>query len=175
MLNEYADIAIFIHTMKIKCFLIESIQHNEKKYPGIWPDFISKMEFGHFPFCSRILLLSLRSCLGVTVQTLKLTDQNRIFAPELNSKTMGQVLGIGDIKKLYPDVWVLLGNPIMDESNIHVLSGIPIFHSKDKKEVCYIGRNKTSAFDKITLVFTGTFKPTRKITRRITSRFIGTC
>lgn len=88
---------------------------------------------------------------------------------------MGQVLGISDIKKLYPDEWVLLGNLIMDESNIDALSGIPIFHSKDKKEVCYIGRNKTSAFDKITLVFTGTFKPTRKITGRITSRFIGTC
>jgi hypothetical protein len=77
---------------------------------------------------------------------------------------MGQLLSISDIKKLYPDEWILLGNPIMDESNIDVLSGIPIFHSKDKKEVCYIGRNKTSAFDKITLIFTGTFKPARKIT-----------
>lgn len=77
---------------------------------------------------------------------------------------MGQLLSITDIKKLYPDEWILLGNPIMDESNIDVLSGIPIFHSTDKKEVCYIGRNKTSAFDKITLVYTGTIKPTRKIT-----------
>jgi hypothetical protein len=77
---------------------------------------------------------------------------------------MGQLLSINDIKKLYPEEWVLLGNPVMDNSNIDVLSGIPIYHSKDKKEVCYIGRDKTSAFDKITLVFTGTFKPTRKIT-----------
>lgn len=77
---------------------------------------------------------------------------------------MTQVLDIADIKKRYPDEWVLLGNPIMDSSKIDVLSGIPIFHSKDKKEVCYIGRNKTSDFDKITLIFTGTFKPARKIT-----------
>ena len=77
---------------------------------------------------------------------------------------MGQVLNISDIKQLYPNEWVLLGNPVMDDTKIDVISGIPIFHSKDKKEVCYIGRDKTSAFDKITLVFTGTFKPSRKMT-----------
>ena len=77
---------------------------------------------------------------------------------------MGQLLSINDIKERYPDEWVLVGNPIMDESKIDVLSGIPIYHSKDKKEVCYIGRDKTSGFDKITLIFTGTFKPIRKIT-----------
>ena len=60
---------------------------------------------------------------------------------------MGQLLTINDIKKLYPDEWVLVGNPIMDESKIDVLEGIPLFHSKDKKEVCYIGRDKTSNFD----------------------------
>jgi hypothetical protein len=70
---------------------------------------------------------------------------------------MGQTLNISDIKTLYPNEWVLLDNSIMDESKIDVLSGIPIYHSKDKKEVCYIGRAKTSAFDKITLIFTGSF------------------
>jgi hypothetical protein len=77
---------------------------------------------------------------------------------------MGQVISITDIKNLYPDEWVLIGNPIMDDSKIDVLSGIPIFHSKDKKEVCYIGRDKTSNFDKITLIYTGSFSPARKIT-----------
>ncbi len=77
---------------------------------------------------------------------------------------MGQALDIKDIKTLFPDEWVLVGNPVMDDSKIDVLSGIPIYHSKDKKEVCYIGREKTTAFEKISLVFTGTFKPTRKIT-----------
>ena len=77
---------------------------------------------------------------------------------------MGQLINISDIKKLYPNEWVLIGNPIMDESKIDVLSGIPIYHSKDQKEVCYIGRDKTSGYEKITLIFTGTFKSTRKIT-----------
>ena len=77
---------------------------------------------------------------------------------------MGLLLDMIDIKKLYPNEWVLLGNPTMDDTKIDVLAGVPIFHSKDKKEVCYIGRDKTSAFDKITLVYTGTFRPTRKLT-----------
>jgi hypothetical protein len=77
---------------------------------------------------------------------------------------MGQLINIAEIKALYPDEWVLLGNPIMDESKIDVLSGVPLFHSKDKKEVCYIGRDKTLNFDKITLIYTGAFRPIRKIT-----------
>jgi hypothetical protein len=77
---------------------------------------------------------------------------------------MEKLINITEIKTLYPDEWVLLGNPIMDESKIDVLQGIPLFHSKDKKEVCYIGREKTANFDKITLIYTGSFRPTRKIT-----------
>ena len=77
---------------------------------------------------------------------------------------MEQLINISDIKLLYPNEWVLLGNPIMDESKIDVLEGIPLFHSKDKKEVCYIGRDKTANFDKITLIYTGKFRPIRKIT-----------
>jgi hypothetical protein len=86
---------------------------------------------------------------------------------------MGQLINISEIKNLYPDEWVLLGNPNMDESKLDVISGIPLYHSKDKKEVCYIGRDKTTDFDKITLIYTGTFRPTRKITgifNRITKK-----
>ncbi|MBP7478081.1 MAG: hypothetical protein KA797_06120 [Chitinophagales bacterium] len=77
---------------------------------------------------------------------------------------MQNSISISDIKFLYPEEWVLLGNPIMDESKIEVISGIPLFHSKDKREVCYIGRDKTSNYEKITIVYTGNFKPSRKIT-----------
>ncbi len=78
---------------------------------------------------------------------------------------MEAILDIFDIKKLYPDEWVLIGNPTMDITQIDVLAGIPIFHSKDKKEVCYIGSDKTSGYNKIALIYTGTFRPMRKITR----------
>ena len=55
---------------------------------------------------------------------------------------MNELLNITDIKTLFPDEWVLLGNPTMDESKLDILAGIPLFHSKDKKEVCYMGREK---------------------------------
>ena len=77
---------------------------------------------------------------------------------------MEQALRFTEIKKRFPGEWVLLGNPVMDGRHIDVVSGVPIFHSKDKKEVCYIGRDMTAAFDKITLVFTGSVKPARKMT-----------
>lgn len=77
---------------------------------------------------------------------------------------MEELLSLNDLKSKYPDEWVLLGNPVKDTNGIDVLSGIPLYHSKDKKEVCYIGREKTEGYKKITLIYTGSFKPTRKIT-----------
>jgi len=77
---------------------------------------------------------------------------------------MVNTITISEIKNLYPNEWVLVGNPVMDSTKIDMLAGIPIYHSKDKKEVCYIGRDKITDFKKITLIFTGTFKPSRKIT-----------
>lgn len=74
------------------------------------------------------------------------------------------VRNIDEIKNLFPDEWVLIGNPEMDGSELHVLSGIPILHSKDKKEVCYLGKSKTGDFKTITLIYTGTFKPARVLT-----------
>lgn len=77
---------------------------------------------------------------------------------------MNQPVSISAIKSQYPDEWVLIGNPIMDESKLDVVAGVPLFHSKDKKEVCYIGRDKTADFAKITLIYTGAHRATRKIT-----------
>ena len=71
---------------------------------------------------------------------------------------------IDEIKTLFPDEWVLIGNPKMDKSELHVLSGIPVLHSKDKKEVCYLGKSKTADFKTITIIYTGTFKATRTLT-----------
>lgn len=71
---------------------------------------------------------------------------------------------IAEIKSLYPNEWVLVGNPALDEKNIDIVSGIPLFHSKDKKEVCYIGRDKISLYNKISLVYTGSSQQKRKIT-----------
>lgn len=77
---------------------------------------------------------------------------------------MSQPVSIAAIKTLYPDEWVLVGDPVMDESRLEVTAGVPLFHSKDKKEVCYIGREKTAGFAKITIIYTGTHRASRKIT-----------
>jgi hypothetical protein len=75
---------------------------------------------------------------------------------------MKQLISINEIRKLYPDEWVLLGNPITDDRTTDIVAGVPLFHSKDKKEVCYTGRDKTSGYDKITIIVTKTFHRTRK-------------
>ena len=42
-------------------------------------------------------------------------------------------LDLEQIKDLYPDEWVLLGNPVIQ--NTKVLAGIPICHAKDKRDI----------------------------------------
>jgi hypothetical protein len=68
-----------------------------------------------------------------------------------------------EAKLLYPDEWLLLGNPVSDENGLHTLGGYVLYHSKDKKEVCYLGRDKTEGYDKITLEFTGEVKKMRRL------------
>jgi hypothetical protein len=70
-------------------------------------------------------------------------------------------VGFDELKKLYPDEWILLGNPEME--NTSVLGGVVLYHSKDKKEVCYIGRDKTADFSTVTVAFAGDLKQHRKI------------
>ncbi len=69
-------------------------------------------------------------------------------------------LSFDDVKKIYPDDWVLLGNPEM--KNTSILGGVVLYHSKDK-EVCYIGRDKTDDFKTVTIAFAGDLKQHRKI------------
>ena len=74
---------------------------------------------------------------------------------------MEEVLTITEIKSQYPDQWVLLGNPLIKSTKI--LTGIVLYHSKDKKEVCYLGRGLTNGYERITLTFTGDMKRVRRI------------
>jgi len=47
---------------------------------------------------------------------------------------MAQLLNITDIKALYPNEWVLLGNPVMDDSKIDVNPVFLYFIVKTKKK-----------------------------------------
>ena len=68
---------------------------------------------------------------------------------------------LAEIRTFLPNEWVLLGNPIIAKSK--VLGGFVLYHSADKKEVCYIGRDKVGEYEKITLVYSGILKSRRKI------------
>ncbi len=68
-----------------------------------------------------------------------------------------------DAKLLYPDEWLLLGNPVTDENGLNILGGYILYHSKDRKEVCYLGRDLTEGYDRIRLKFTGKFEPRRRL------------
>lgn len=65
------------------------------------------------------------------------------------------------VKQMYPNEWVLLGNPEM--KNTTVLGGVALYRSKDKKEVCYIGRDKTEGFPRVTITFAGDLNRNRRI------------
>ena len=60
---------------------------------------------------------------------------------------------IEDIKSSYPDEWILLGNPEMNEREMAIYSGVVLYHSPDKREVCYLGRPLCKKFDQVLLFF----------------------
>jgi hypothetical protein len=70
-------------------------------------------------------------------------------------------LNIEELSTLYPEEWLLLGNPVFERTK--VTGGIVLYHSKDKKEVCYLGKDKTNGYDKITLAYTGIVRPMRRL------------
>ena len=71
-----------------------------------------------------------------------------------------QVLNIDEIKKQFPDEWVLLGNPVIN--NTKVLSGIPIYHAKDKREIAHQGIKWWEGYTGATIVYTGEFAKNRR-------------
>ena len=66
---------------------------------------------------------------------------------------MKQATCIDEIKAQYPDEWILLGNPEFTEDKQRVVSGIVVYHSADKREVCYLGRELMKRYDKGMLYF----------------------
>jgi hypothetical protein len=66
---------------------------------------------------------------------------------------MEEMISIDEIKVRYPDEWILVGNPAIDERNQQILSGILLYHSPDKREVCYLGKPLIADYDKTAMFF----------------------
>lgn len=71
-----------------------------------------------------------------------------------------EILTIEQIKEQFPNEWVLIGNP--NRKGIRVLSGAPIFHSKDKREIAYTQINWREHFETAITIFTGKRPKNRK-------------
>lgn len=72
------------------------------------------------------------------------------------------------IRALYPDQWVLIGNPELDDSNTlgsiasKLLGGVELFAGKDKREVGYRTKELRKGYESVTCVYTGDIPQNRK-------------
>lgn len=66
-----------------------------------------------------------------------------------------------EIKKRYPDEWVVLGNPVF--KGVQVVKGVVISHHADKRVASMEGGERRAGFKTFTLTFTGQHKPVRRI------------
>jgi hypothetical protein len=71
----------------------------------------------------------------------------------LEVQNIGIRQSIDDIKKKYPDEWILLGDPEKNEREMAIHSGVVLYHSPDKREVAYLGRPLIAGYKKTTLFF----------------------
>ena len=59
---------------------------------------------------------------------------------------------IEDIKKSYPDEWILLGDPEKDEYN-RTIAGVVLYHSPDKRELAYRDKPLVKLYKRKALFF----------------------
>jgi hypothetical protein len=58
--------------------------------------------------------------------------------------TIMATLSISDIKRNYPDEWILLGSPEINEKEQTILSAVVLYHSPDKM-ACFPRASGTDA------------------------------
>ncbi len=80
---------------------------------------------------------------------------------------MEQILSMYKIKEAYPEQWVLIGNPTLDESAegsivSKLTSGVVLLASKDKKEIGYKAKDARKGFESVTCIYTGEIPQNRK-------------
>ncbi len=79
-----------------------------------------------------------------------------------------EFLSFEKIKTLYPNEWVLIGNPELKNPEVEasivsqLIGGIVIFHTKDKKDLAYKGRDLKKNYESVTCVWTGEIPKNRK-------------
>jgi hypothetical protein len=80
---------------------------------------------------------------------------------------MYELLKIQEIKAKYPDQWVLIGEPVIDEPEINgsitskLLQGLVLFASKDKRELAYKAREIKGNIGITACIYTGEISKNR--------------
>ena len=90
------------------------------------------------------------------LQKMKISfTQTEINSPVFSKNTIDTegYLSIENIKKQYPDEWVLLANPQIE--GMKVLGGTVIVHKKDKREMALEGRDIIKNYESVTHMYTG--------------------
>ena len=78
------------------------------------------------------------------------------------------ILTIEEIKAQYPDQWVLVGDPELDNPNTlgsivsKLVRGIVLFGCKDKRELAYSAKEYRKGHETYTCIFTGEIPKNRK-------------
>lgn len=64
-----------------------------------------------------------------------------------------EIIDWESIKNLYPDEWVVIGNPLFD--GMKILKGTVLAHHHDKRVASIEGGERRKGFKKFTITFTG--------------------
>ena len=81
---------------------------------------------------------------------------------------MSEPLTIDQIRSTYPEQWVLIGNPILGDSDkvgsvvSKLQSGIVLYNSKDKREIAYKTKELTQDVERFACIFTGEVPKNRR-------------
>ena len=79
-----------------------------------------------------------------------------------------EIMDFETIRLLYPDQWVLIGNPVLDDSDelgsivSKLLSGVVLLAGQDKREIAYHAKEARKGYKKFTCVYTGEIPQNRK-------------
>ena len=79
-----------------------------------------------------------------------------------------KTMTLEQMRATYPDEWVLVGNPLLDDPELQasiisrLVSGIVLYHSKDKRELAYNAQDVKKTVENVTLIYTGEIPKGRK-------------
>ena len=82
--------------------------------------------------------------------------------------TAFEILTKEEILKRYPNQWVLVGNPELNNLDTlgtiisKLLGGTVLLFGKDKREIGYKAKEVRKGYDSVTLIFTGEVPQNRK-------------